>query len=77
MPYKNIYEDKEIYALKNKCKIVQQSIHRIVQNIPVGNNIKKIECSSSVGSINNQEGFFGLEKGEEEESCVEKISKSN
>ena len=75
MPYKNIYDDKEIFALKNKCKLVQQSIHRVVQSIPVGST-KKIESSSSVGSINNQENFSGVEKVEEEGFYVEKNSKN-
>ena len=42
----NILENKEIFELKKKCKVVQDKISRVVDKIPVGeyninNNIKK------------------------------------
>lgn len=41
-------KNKEIFELKKKCKVVQDKISRVVDNIPVGeyiinNNIKKEE----------------------------------
>ena len=44
----SILENKEIFELKKKCKVVQDKISRVVDNIPVGeyiinNNIKKEE----------------------------------
>ena len=41
-------QNKEIFELKKKCKVVQDKISRVVDNIPVGeyiinNNIKKEE----------------------------------
>jgi hypothetical protein len=41
MSKKNILENSEIFELKNKCKLVQSSIARVVEKIPVG-NIKEI-----------------------------------
>lgn len=38
MVRKNIYENKEILDLKNKCKAVQENITRIVNELPVRNN---------------------------------------
>lgn len=43
----NILENKEIFELKKKCKVVQEKISRVVEKIPVGNtniielNLKK------------------------------------
>ena len=33
----NILENKEIFELKKKCKVVQDKISRVVEKIPVGN----------------------------------------
>jgi hypothetical protein len=33
----NILENKEIFELKKKCKVVQDKISRVAENIPVGN----------------------------------------
>jgi hypothetical protein len=33
----NILENKEIFELKKKCKVVQDKIARVAENIPVGN----------------------------------------
>ena len=32
-----ILENKEIFELKKKCKVVQDKISRVVEKIPVGN----------------------------------------
>jgi hypothetical protein len=32
----SILENKEIFELKKKCKVVQDKISRVVDNIPVG-----------------------------------------
>lgn len=40
----NIIENKEIFELKKKCKVVQDKISRVVEKIPVGNiNIVEID----------------------------------
>jgi hypothetical protein len=43
----NVLENKEIFELKKKCKVVQDKISRVVEKIPVGNiiisNIKEEE----------------------------------
>jgi hypothetical protein len=43
----NILENKEIFELKKKCKVVQDKISRVVEKIPVGSiiisNIKEEE----------------------------------
>lgn len=77
MAYRTIFDDKEIFSLKNKCKVVQQRIHTIVESIPVGNNLKKEESTPPVGSINYTEGMVGLGRVESEGNCAEKNSKSN
>lgn len=33
----NILENKEIFELKKKCKVVLDKISRVVEKIPVGN----------------------------------------
>ena len=58
---KNILENSEIFELKNKCKLVQRSIARVVENIqevrvveiPVG-NIKDISLKRD-GKQDNKE----------------------
>lgn len=40
----NILENKEIFELKKKCKVVQDKISRVVEKIPVGNiNVVEID----------------------------------
>jgi hypothetical protein len=49
----NILENKEIFELKKKCKVVQDKISRVVERIPVGNmeiieiNLKKDSLQDS------------------------------
>ena len=33
----NVLENKEIFELKKKCKVVQDKISKIVDKLPVGN----------------------------------------
>jgi hypothetical protein len=33
----NILENKEIFELKKKCKVVQDKISRVAESLPVGN----------------------------------------
>jgi len=51
----SLSENKEIFELKNKCRVVQNKISKVVQEIPVRNNIKNIESNSKDESINNLE----------------------
>jgi hypothetical protein len=46
----NILENKEIFELKKKCKIVQDKISRVVEKIPVG-NIEIIELNLKKDSL--------------------------
>jgi hypothetical protein len=46
----NILENKEIFELKKKCKVVQDKISRVVEKIPVG-NIEIIELNLKKDSL--------------------------
>lgn len=46
----NILENKEIFELKKKCKVVQDKISKVVEKIPVG-NIRIIEIDLKKDSI--------------------------
>ncbi len=48
----NLLENKEIYELKNKCKLVQNKISKVVESIPVRNIINNISDDSNIKSIN-------------------------
>lgn len=44
----NILENKEIFELKKKCKVVQDKISRVVEKIPVGNiNVVEIDLKKN------------------------------
>ena len=47
---KKISENKEIFDLKKKCKVVQDKISRVVEKIPVG-NIEIIELNLKKDSL--------------------------
>jgi len=46
----NILENKEIFELKKKCKVVQDKISKVVEKIPVG-NINIIELNLKKDSL--------------------------
>ena len=46
----NILENKEIFEIKKKCKVVQDKISRVVEKIPVG-NIEIIELNLKKDSL--------------------------
>lgn len=48
----NHSENKEIFELKNKCRVVQDKISRVVESMPVRNNINNIKNISDVEGIN-------------------------
>jgi len=51
----SLSENKEIFELKNKCKVVQKKISKVVQEFSVRNNINNFENNLEDESINKLE----------------------
>ena len=57
----SLSENKEIFELKKKCKVVQDKISRVVETIPLGSILHIEETEESSVPV-------GKERGEDERS---------